>query len=359
MSVQDKLERILREMHIMVSRGAVWQENEDFVLIHKKQMQKELNSLSLVVNEMMEAYEATEQSRNRGELEAEKHRVEIVRNANRQAEDIYAASVLYTDDALGRIGDIIEEAEKSMKEVWNGFHREIEEEKRLVRSNQLELKTQLEDLKDTAKYIKIIEERNREIAKAKAKKQQDAAPRRYERKVEEESEFVPITPEIKIYEEYFEKAGLTPEGLPIESVEEEPKVYEKPEIKINEEYFKKAGIPIEKSQEDAETTAANATADESAQAAGSESAETTVAESAETDSEQAAGSESTETTETEIERQQEAPATSEFAGEITPELEEQWMQELDMEYFEWRDKDTKNSEKKEKRRGLFGRRDKS
>lgn len=39
---------------------------------------------------MMEQYEITEQSRNRAELEAEKHRMEVIRNANRQAEDIYA-----------------------------------------------------------------------------------------------------------------------------------------------------------------------------------------------------------------------------------------------------------------------------
>ena len=36
MNVQDKLERILREMHIMVSRGPTLENDSDFVLIHKK-----------------------------------------------------------------------------------------------------------------------------------------------------------------------------------------------------------------------------------------------------------------------------------------------------------------------------------
>lgn len=253
MNIQDKLERILREMHIMISKGPTLEDDGDFVVVHKKNMQKLLSGISQVVGEMLEQYEVTEESRNRAELEVEKHHTEIVRSANRQAEDIYAASVIYTDDALGRIQDIIEEAQKATRDVLNNLNRTLESEKRQVRSNQLELKTQLEDMKDTAKYMKLIEERNREIAKAKAKKSEAAKPHKYERKTESEPEFTPITPDIKINEEYFEKAGLTPEGIPKEmaeeAIEQEEKItYEKPVIKINEEYFEKAGIPIEKEE---------------------------------------------------------------------------------------------------------------
>lgn len=332
MNVQDKLERILREMHIMVSRGPTLENDSDFVLIHKKDMQRLLGGISQAVSEMMEQYEITEQSRNRAELEAEKHRMEIIRNANRQAEDIYAASVMYTDDALGRIQDIIEEAEKSAKEILHTLNRSMEEEKRLIRTNQLELKTQLEDMKDTAKYIKLIEERNREIAKAKNKKTNDEKERRYQRTEDKDEDFVPITPEIKINEEYFEKAGLTPEGLPKDMEEEtgaeetgaEETAYEKPVIKINEEYFEKAGIPYEKEEEkdtedkpeDKEETSKEETVDETPPK--------------ENDAENAEGP----------------------LEELTPEMEEKLKEELDMEYFEWR-KGDKPEEKKEKRKGLF------
>ena len=332
MNVQDKLERILREMHIMVSRGPTLENDSDFVLIHKKDMQRLLGGISQAVSEMMEQYEITEQSRNRAELEAEKHRMEIIRNANRQAEDIYAASVMYTDDALGRIQDIIEEAEKSAKEILHTLNRSMEEEKRLIRTNQLELKTQLEDMKDTAKYIKLIEERNREIAKAKNKKTNNEKERRYQRTEDKDEDFVPITPEIKINEEYFEKAGLTPEGLPKDMEEEtgaeetgaEETAYEKPVIKINEEYFEKAGIPYEKEEEkdtedkpeDKEETSKEETVDETPPK--------------ENDAENAEGP----------------------LEELTPEMEEKLKEELDMEYFEWR-KGDKPEEKNEKRKGLF------
>lgn len=238
MNIQDKLERILRELHVMLSRAPASQLNEEYVLIPKKEMQKELGSLSQALREMMDEYEATEQGRNRGELEAEQRRMEIIRHANQQAQDIYAASVLYSEDALGRIQTIMEEAEMAAREVLKRLNREMEEEKRVVRSNQLELITQLEDMKDTAKYMKLIEERNRELARAKAQKKENSQKRRYQRKTEKDPDFQAITPEIKINEEYFEKAGLTPEGIPKEPEEKEI-VYEKPVIKVNPEYFEK------------------------------------------------------------------------------------------------------------------------
>lgn len=259
MNIQDKLERILRELHVMLSRAPASEINEEYVMIPKKEMQKELGNLSQAVREMMDEYEATEQGRNRGELEAEKHRMEIIRDANQQAQDIYAASVLYSEDALGRIQVIMDEAEMSAREVLKRLNREMEEEKRIVRSNQLELITQLEDMKDTAKYMKLIEERNRETARAKAQKKEGRQARKYQRKTEKDPEFKAITPEIKINEEYFEKAGLTPEGLPKETEEEtvtktEPEeiVYEKPVIKVNQVYFEK--IKKETGEENPEET---------------------------------------------------------------------------------------------------------
>ena len=242
MSVQDKLERTLRDIHVMISRGREVPGYEEYVLLYKKDMIKLLDVLKEAINEMMDEYEITEQSRAKGDREAERRREETVRNANRQAEDIYAASVLYTDDALGRIQDIIETAESSMKEIMETFGKDLEKQKRKVRSNQRELKSQLEDLKDTSKYIKIIEERNKEIAREKAIIEGRDKPERYQRKKKPEPDFVPLSAEIKINEDYFKRAGLTPEGIPVPS--DEP-VYEKPEIKINEDYFRRAGIPLE------------------------------------------------------------------------------------------------------------------
>ncbi|MCI8635906.1 MAG: hypothetical protein HFJ05_10000 [Eubacterium sp.] len=262
MNIQDQLERILRELLVTVSRAPVSEVNEEYVLIHKRDVQRQLGSLRDVVALMMEQYEVTEQSRLHAELEVEKQRTEIIRSANHQAEDIYAASVIYTDDALGRIQNIIDEAEKSAKNILNRIGREMENERRRIRSNQVELMTQLEDMNDTAKYMRLIEERNKELAKAREKKQGKAA--RYEQDPKETSG-IAITPEIKINEEYFEKAGLTPDGLPKEMTEgilkeaeleiaeeitpKEEIHYDKPVIKVNQEYYEKVKKVAEEQSE--------------------------------------------------------------------------------------------------------------
>lgn len=248
MSIQDKLERILREMHIMVSRGETSELNEEYVLIHKKEMQKLLSNMSQTVSEMMEHYELTEEGRNRAQLGAEKQRMEIIRDANHQAQDIYAASVIYSEDALGRIQDIIDEAEKSAREILSRLNREMEAEKRNVRSNQLELITQLEDLKDSSKYMRLIEERNREIAKERLKKQEIIQKRKYKDKVETESkeEAANEIQNDEIYDLSEEIIKETTKGFTDEILEESPKedaeekiVYEKPVIKVNQQYFQK------------------------------------------------------------------------------------------------------------------------
>lgn len=203
-------------------------------------MQQLLNGISQTINEMMEYYELTEEGRNRAQLGAEKQRMEIIRNANHQAQDIYAASVLYSEDALGRIQNIINEAEKSSKEILSRLNREMEEEKRIVRSNQLELITQLEDLKDSSKYMRLIEERNREIAKEELKKQETIQKRKYRSKTKEQTQ------------------EDTAEDFTEEMVKESPKedneekiVYEKPVIKVNEQYFQKLEqIADDEEQED-------------------------------------------------------------------------------------------------------------
>lgn len=242
MSIKDKLERILREMHIMVSRGQISEIDEAYVLIPKKEMQQLLNGISQTINEMMEYYELTKEGRNRAQLGAEKQRMEIIRNANHQAQDIYAASVLYSEDALGRIQNIMNEAEKSSKEILSRFVREMEEEKRIVRSNQLELITQLEDLKDSSKYLRLIEERNREIAKEELKKQETIQKRKYQSKTESRTKEQLLEDKEEEFSDEIVKESLKEDN-------EEKIVYEKPVIKVNEQYFKK----LEQIDDDEET----------------------------------------------------------------------------------------------------------
>ena len=135
----------------------------------------------------------------------------IVEDANRMAEDVYAGSVMYTDEALHRVQDIMQDAMDSVREICDKMNDALAQEKSNVRRDQSELKSHLEDLRDTNKYMNLIEQRNKEIAKERAKREQEEE--------EATSVYASVKPEIKINEEYFEKNGIP---LETEEPEEEP-----------------------------------------------------------------------------------------------------------------------------------------
>ena len=72
---------------------------------------------------------------------------------------------MYMVETLNRMQDIMQEADKKVGAIYQEIKEQMEKEEQELRTNKSELKGQLQDLVDTEKYLKIIEERNREIEK--------------------------------------------------------------------------------------------------------------------------------------------------------------------------------------------------
>lgn len=201
MSAQDNTEKILRSLHVLLSKSEVYAKEPSKVIVDKQQMLDLLAQLNKSMYDIMDEYELTQQSRDRATREFQKKGDEIVWNASRKAEDVYAASVMYTDEALNRVQEIMKEADESVAEIYRKMNFELKEQEKLIKSNQLELKSTLQDLVDTEKYLKLIEDRNREIRRQK----ENGKP------VEERESniYANRQTEIKINQEYFEKMGIS------------------------------------------------------------------------------------------------------------------------------------------------------
>jgi len=227
MSTQDNIEKVLRSLHVLLSKSEPYAKEPSKVIIDKQQMLDLLNQLNKSVYDIMDEYELTKQSRDRAEREFRKKGDGIVWDASRKAEDIYAASVMYTDEALSRVQDIMKESQKSIEEIYAGMSKTLKEQEELVKKNQLELKSQLQDLVDTEKYLKLIEERNREIQKEKEKG----------KSIEERepSIYANRQTEIKVNQEYFDKMGLSVDTEE-EKVEEQAKEAEI-KVDLDADYF--------------------------------------------------------------------------------------------------------------------------
>ena len=201
MSAQDNTEKILRSLHVLLSKSEVYAKEPSKVIVDKQQMLDLLAELNKSMYDIMDEYELTQQSRDRATREFQKKGDEIVWTASRKAEDVYAASVMYTDEALNRVQEIMKEADESIAEIYTKMNFQLKEEEKLIKSNQLELKSTLQDLLDTEKYLKLIEERNREI-----RRQQENGKPLEER---ESNIYANRQTEIKINQEYFEKMGIS------------------------------------------------------------------------------------------------------------------------------------------------------
>ena len=205
MNANDKTEKVLREIHIMLSKAEPYKPEPSRVIINKQQMIDLLAELNKCIYAMQDEYELTEQSRNHAEREFRKKGDKRVWDASRKAEDVYAASVIYTDEALSRVRDIINDTNDSLEKLCKNMKDRIAEQEKIVKTNQYELKGQLQDLSDTEKYLKIIDDRNKEI-----ERQKNAGKPAEERTIdnEEKSIYANRQTAIKVNMDYFRKRGM-------------------------------------------------------------------------------------------------------------------------------------------------------
>lgn len=224
MSAQDNIEKVLRNLHVLLSKSEPYAKEPSKVIVDKQEMLDLLAQLNKAIYGIMDEYELTQQSRDRAAREFKKQGDEIIWNASRKAEDIYAASVMYTDEALNHIQDIIRNTDASIAEIYSNMNQQLKEQEKLVKSNQLELKSTLQDLLDTEKYLSLIEERNKELQKEKEK---GIAPEERESNI-----YANRQTEIKINQEYFEKMGIS---LDEEVKEQDPEVDIK--VDLDADYF--------------------------------------------------------------------------------------------------------------------------
>ena len=215
MGAQDNTEKVLRSLHVLLSKSEPYPKEPSKVIIDKQQVIDLLAELNTCIYQIMDEYELTIRSRDKAERDFHKKGDQIIWDASRKAEDIYAASVMYMDETLNRMQDIMQEADKKVGAIYQEIKEQMEKEEKTLRTNKSELKGQLQDLVDTEKYLKIIEERNREIEKEK---------------MEEKAIYANRQTDIKINQEYLDKLGLSVPEEPVEDLAEEPveKPVEKP-----------------------------------------------------------------------------------------------------------------------------------
>lgn len=204
MGAQDRTENVLREIHILFSKAEPFNGSKKKVVVDKSEMMDLLKELNNCMYDMQEEYELTVASRDKADRQSRKKGDDIIFEAQKNADDIYAASIMYTDQVLQGIQKVIQEATDKSFVLMENLKKDLTEAKSDVRHNQSELKAQLQDLIDTQKYMRLIEDENLRLAKEEERK----AAKGELMFEKEPPKYSDVKPEIKINEAYFRSQGI-------------------------------------------------------------------------------------------------------------------------------------------------------
>jgi hypothetical protein len=354
MSVQDKIEHVLKCIHLLFSKSQPYGDSNTKIIVDKKAVFELLEQLNLAVYEAMDHYEVTTRKHEIAERRCEKRGEEIIQKASKHADDIYAASIMYTDDAINRICYIMDDAHQAVQNIFRKMNVEMENQRDRVKRNQLELTGQLRDFADTDKYVKLIQEVNKQLEKEHRLQTEGKKEKRIPN---EGKSYSAIKPEIKINQAYFQRTGKNydeeqedsarrdeaAESLARVTGKEFAENLRRRAQKSREKKFELEDMSLEKPQ--MQETEEEARLEEILAKAGAGLAAMVEAELAEPM----------------VSAQEDIPPVSALDGEFPdeeariPNLPPEIHVDLDAEYFKWKEAEEKQEPEKKERKFHFGR----
>lgn len=207
MGAQDKTEEVLRKIHVLFAKAEPYQNSSRRVIVDKNDLMELLKELNSCMYQMMDEYELSESKKEQALREQKKQGADIIFDARKEADDIYAAAMMYTDRALKSIQDSMIDAGKRLQELMNSTKEEMESQRNQVHSDQLETRARLQDMVDSEKYMRLIQDENLRLEKEKEEQVIQGSSE------DEEVDFKSVVPEIHVNEAYLQKTGMSlPEG---------------------------------------------------------------------------------------------------------------------------------------------------
>lgn len=152
----DRIEEILKEIHVMFAKCEPYGNSPDLVIISKSDLFELLEKLNEGIDEVLDQYEATTRSRERARIEQDKQAAEIVAKAKLESDDVHAAASLYTDTMLEDLKQILEKTKQNMKQQMLDMMAEIELQEETIDQNKESVKEGLTELHDSEMYLNAL-----------------------------------------------------------------------------------------------------------------------------------------------------------------------------------------------------------
>ena len=178
----------MRRIYVLLSNCKESTYSAEDLVVPKGRLYALLEELNYTVYEMMEQYEATEASRERAVAEQEHKMALIKEDAEKRAEDTYAASLLCARDMLMEMERISEQMCRSLRRDYDDALTRYEEKMKFFRENEESTMDQLRIMTESKKYLRLIEQQNREKAEGTAEQLTEEEKKQLEEKKRDEQE---------------------------------------------------------------------------------------------------------------------------------------------------------------------------
>lgn len=155
--MSDRIEQTMKKIHIYLANCKQSAYSSEDLIVSKTRLFSLLEELSYAVYEAKEEYEVTEAARNRGIAKAERVAAEIKEEAMQRADDIHASSILYTQEGITSIKNILEHSYEKIRAEYETVLTSCEEQLRNLEKDSMELVSQLELKADAKVYLQMIE----------------------------------------------------------------------------------------------------------------------------------------------------------------------------------------------------------
>lgn len=256
MKEQERIEKALKDIHVLFAKSESLPEDKDKIVVDKRQLFGMLEEINKCMYAMMDRYEITKESRERSERKSKEKCEQMMDESTRIAEEIYAAAVMYTDDTMKELYEEIRATQTKVVEMTEKLADEIDRQLRTVVKNREELRGELTEMAEGEKYLRILQEESkksgRDNKKAVEASKGRVNPSNYHSFLEEPEWEEPVrimapAPEIKIDPAYAEDAVL-------DEFEEGVVTPSEPVIQVNYDsaYFKMKQASMGLSDEDFE-----------------------------------------------------------------------------------------------------------
>ena len=156
--MSDKLEQAMKKIHIYLANCKESAYSSEDLIVSKKRMFSLLEELNYAVYDAMEEYEVTVAARDRGIAQAERMATDIKDDAMHRADEIHASSLLFTQEAISDLKNILEETQNNIRKEYELMLLNCSERINYLEQDSMEIMSQLQTKSDAKVYLHMIED---------------------------------------------------------------------------------------------------------------------------------------------------------------------------------------------------------